>query len=285
MAGSKLFRAQDNRLKTIWRMLLFLAMVILLVLPLTLFRQTILQFFGATIVLVAALYLSAQYLDKRPFSAYGLVPLRLTLTQIPMGLFIGSLAVLTVLFTGYVTGAFMIARNPLGIDVHLLILFAVKMLFVSVIEESFFRGYLVINLSESFSGLFSHKNGGLITALVLSSCLFGLAHAGNYHASWLSISFLAINGMVWCVPFLRTGNLGLSIGMHWSWNFTQSMLGLTMSGNEANQAFFIVSDQGSSLVTGGPYGPEAGLLGLLGYAAMLGLFWGYLRWSIKFKTH
>ena len=118
-------------------------------------------------------------------------------------------------------------------------------------------------------------------ALVLSSLLFGLAHTGNNHASPLSIVFLTFNGMVWCIPFILTKNLGLSIGLHLSWNFTQTQMGLTMSGNTALNPFYKIENTGPDLFTGGDYGPEAGISGLIGVAFMLFAALAYLKLKEK----
>ena len=93
----------------------------------------------------------------------------------------------------------------------------------------------------------------------------------------LSIILLTINGMVWGIPFIMTKNLGLSIGQHMAWNFTQTQLGFTMSGNKALSSFYSIENNGSDLLTGGEYGPEAGILGLTGFFMMLLLPLIYLR--------
>ncbi|WP_158657103.1 CPBP family intramembrane glutamic endopeptidase [Maribacter cobaltidurans] len=148
---------------------------------------------------------------------------------------------------------------------------------MAILEETFFRGYLFTNLYDGFKSKRLFKKKALLISLMLSSLFFGLAHFSNNDASILSIVLLTINGMVWCIPFIMTENLGLSIGLHMAWNFTQTQLGFTMSGNKAVNSFYEIENKGADLLTGGEYGPEAGILGLFGFVVMFLLSLAYLK--------
>jgi hypothetical protein len=50
-----------------------------------------------------------------------------------------------------------------------------------------------------------------------------------------------------------------------------------MSGNKASDSLLMIKNIGHPIWTGGDYGPEAGLLGLLGFLSMLLLSLVYLR--------
>jgi membrane protease YdiL (CAAX protease family) len=171
-------------------------------------------------------------------------------------------------------------------------LFALKMFFVAFFEETFFRGYLFTTIYYAFrSRKIANRQASLI-ALFASSIIFGIAHLSTSNASFISTLLLSINGMIWCIPFILTKNLGLSIGLHTAWNFTQTQIGFTMSGNKAVNSFYRIEKNGSNLWTGGEYGPEAGILGLLGMVTMLWLSLTYLnlqtkksRSKVRFKRH
>lgn len=150
------------------------------------------------------------------------------------------------------------------------------MFLVGILEETFYRGYLLVNFYDGFKSKTISKKQSLFIAVILSSFLFGLAHFNNDNASIISMLFLTINGIVWCIPFIITQNLGLSIGLHTAWNFMQTLLGFTMSGNKAQHSFFTIENVGSDWLTGGEYGPEAGVLGLIGFAVMWSVSWLYL---------
>ncbi|MGB5821136.1 MAG: CPBP family intramembrane glutamic endopeptidase [Saonia sp.] len=252
-------------------------MLSLAISPLILINNANLQFFGAALILIFGLYLNSKYLDKRDFSEYGLVFKKRTFVHLLIGILIGVFSVILLFFIGKVTGILMVTKVSSAPSLLLLFPFAFKMLLVGILEETFFRGYLFTNLYEGFKSKNTSKKRALLISLVVSSVLFGLAHFGNNNASILSIALLTINGMVWCIPFVMTKNLGLSIGLHAAWNFTQSQLGFTMSGNKALNSFYSIENKGSDLLTGGEYGPEAGILGLIGFIAMLLTSLTYLK--------
>ena len=268
----------DGRLKLVWRILIFICFLLLAIAPLIIINNSLLQFIGATFILLYGLYLNSKYLDKRPMSDYGIVFSKKTFIHLLNGISIGSLSVIAIFLIGKITGILLVTE-PLvpSIDVWGLLLFAIKMLFVATLEEAFFRGYLFTTIYDGFSTKRGFQNKAVVIGAVVSSVLFGLAHIGNSYASVLSISFLSINGVVWCIPFILTKNLGLSIGLHAAWNFAQTQVGFTMSGNEPVKSLFIIENKGPDLWTGGEYGPEAGLLGLIGFAIMLSLSLIYLN--------
>ncbi|WP_299210833.1 CPBP family intramembrane glutamic endopeptidase [uncultured Dokdonia sp.] len=200
-----------------------------------------------------------------------------TFVHLLVGIIIGSFSVVFLLFIGKVTGILSVAVAAKIPSLSSLLLFAFKMFLVAVLEETFFRGYLFTNIYDGFKSETVTKKQAILIAVMLSSVLFGLAHIGTNNASLLSIIFLSINGMVWCIPFIITKNLGLSIGLHLSWNFAQTQIGFTMSGNKAVNSFYSIQNNGSDILTGGDYGPEAGIIGLVGFMMMLVLSITYLK--------
>lgn len=271
----------NSRIKAFWRISIFISLLFLAISPLILINNSYLQFFGAILILILGLYLNAKYLDKRDFLEYGLVLKKETFTDLLFGILIGVFAVSLILLIGKVTGVLLVSDFLSIPKLSLLLPFAFKMLLISMLEETFFRGYLFINLYDGFKSKRTSKKITLLIAVVLSSLLFGLAHFSNNNASLLSMALLTINGVVWCIPFIITKNLGLSIGLHMAWNFTQTQLGFTMSGNKALFSFYEIQNNGSDLLTGGDYGPEAGVLGLIGFIVMLLASLAYLNLKQK----
>ncbi|MEM8965613.1 MAG: CPBP family intramembrane glutamic endopeptidase [Bacteroidota bacterium] len=282
---SRLCYSKDQRIRVLWRLLIFTSCLFLSVTPLFLLNNSIVQFFGAALVLIFALYLNAKYLDKRRFSEYGLRFEKKTVVYLIVGSLISVFTVVLLLIIGKFSGILAISRIPVNPGLNLILLFGLKMFLVAIVEEVFFRGYLFTNLYQGFLLENFSDNTSLIIATVLSSIFFGLAHLNNANASLLSIGFLTMNGIVWCIPFIMTKNLGLSIGLHTLWNFTQSQLGFTMSGNKAKHSLVSIENIGSNLWTGGEYGPEAGLLGVIGFILMLLLTLFYLKLNQSVQQH
>jgi membrane protease YdiL (CAAX protease family) len=116
-------------------------------------------------------------------------------------------------------------------------------------------------------------------ALAVSSVLFGLAHAANPSASLLSVIGNGLDGLLYGIAFLWSGRIWLPFALHFGWNaFQGPVVGFPVSGFEMGG---LVTQQAvaSTLMTGGDYGPEGGLLGRLAWLIALVLVVGWLALS------
>jgi len=125
----------------------------------------------------------------------------------------------------------------------------------SVKEEILMRGLLL-------SGLVLALRERRLPAILLSAIAFGCIHLSNPGATWLSVLGNGLGGVIYGVAFLFAGSLWLAIGLHFAWNFVQGpVLGFPVSGMAAG-GLQQVHDLGPAWLTGGAYGPEAGLVGI-----------------------
>lgn len=126
----------------------------------------------------------------------------------------------------------------------------------AVTEELMFRG-LLFRLVE--------RGLGTYAALALSSVLFGAMHLFNEHATLLGAVAIAIEaGGMLGAAYAATRSLWLPIGLHFGWNFAESgIFGTEVSGNGAAHGLLDASTSGSTLITGGEFGPEASLYSML----------------------
>ena len=125
---------------------------------------------------------------------------------------------------------------------------ACSALFAGVAEEVFFRGLLMRLLEQM---------GGTWAALVVTSVLFGCAHAGNSHVSLAGILGTSGLGLLLGAAYLATRRLWLPIALHAGWNFTMAgVFGVANSG--LLQGSILTSQlKGSAWLTGGTWGFEA----------------------------
>jgi len=133
----------------------------------------------------------------------------------------------------------------------------------AITEELVARGYQIKNLAEGLNSRSLGPKGALVLAVLCTSALFGLLHAVNPSATTISTSGLALAGIFYGVAYVLTGELALPIGFHIAWNFFEnSVFGFPVSGEHFGASFICIQQGGSEIWTGGPFGPEAGLLGI-----------------------
>jgi membrane protease YdiL (CAAX protease family) len=127
---------------------------------------------------------------------------------------------------------------------------------VAVTEELLFRGVLHRILEQ---------RAGSVIAIVVSSLFFGLTHLINGNATvWGTLAIAVEGGTMLAVAYTATRSLWLPIGLHFAWNFLQGgVFGTAVSGAESEPGLLRTVLSGPDALTGGSFGPEAGLFALL----------------------
>jgi len=218
----------------------------------------------------------ARFVDRRPLAGIGLGPLRRLLGHGLVGAALGAGLIGLVGAIEHTTGAAHYAPRPA--EPQALALSLGALLLVALDEEILFRGYLLTNLAEAWGGR-SRRTGVALAALV-SSLGFGAAHLFNPEVAPLPLLDITLAGGLLALPYVLTGELGLSVGLHLGWNLAQAWLGMAVSGNALPGALAErLLTPGQELWTGGGFGPEGGLLGLaaLGVGALVT---APLAWSL-----
>ncbi len=136
----------------------------------------------------------------------------------------------------------------------------------ALVEELLFRGVL-FRLIEKMTGTW--------IALVLSALLFGAIHIANPHATVFSSLAIALEaGVLLALAYVLTRSLWFAIGIHWGWNlFEGPIFGTQVSGGQFTATVLHAKMHGPSWLTGGSFGPEAGVVALavcLGAAIIVG---------------
>lgn len=302
-----LWNSQERRLRAFWRLLIqtvlwVLAVVLLRVLaaPILVSISVILPTldevagqaltFGLQLVgVLVSVWLATRFVDRRAISELGLQFDRAWWFDLLFGLALGAI-LMTIIFTVEISVGWLDVREYFSVTAGEDIPFAIAILSpvivflsVGITEEVWTRGYQLRNMSEGFNIGGRFPVAALLLSWVLSSAFFGLLHAGNPNATWISTLYLMLAGLFLGLGLILTGRLGLPIGLHISWNFFQgNVFGFPVSGNDFSSATVIAIDQaGPTLWTGGAFGPEAGLIGigaiLLG--CVLTVLWVRLRYG------
>lgn len=252
----------DGRLRAGWRIAVFLLLFYALALPL-LFgiravvgfpRTSPLVFVIIAVAATLATLFSRRYIDRKTVSSLGLQPGFAAVLDLGFGFLLsglmagcvfaamaalGSIAEIRVTATGWSMAA--VLAGPLLVTA-----------IISYWEELVFRGYLLQNMAEGM---------GMRRAIVLSCLIYGLVHAANPNAGLLSSAIIVLFGYLRIYGYLSTGQLWLSMGMHWGWNFFQgSVFGYAASGHAEERTLISHEAVAPDWLSGGAFGPEASVL-------------------------
>lgn len=237
------------------------------------------QFIGITL----SIWFAAKWLDNRSFFDYGLNFGHQWMKDFLAGCLIAAVAITTIFLIQWSVGWITIIDYGWNVDTKTpfwmgITSFFLAMLMVGFHEELFSRGYQLLNITEGLKYPAVGLDGALIVAILFTSSLFGFMHFFNPNASLISTFNIILAGVILAVPYVLTGSLGLSVGLHFSWNFVMAgVLGFPVSGKEIEITVLRTEQSGAEFWTGGAFGPEAGLLGLFAMAIMLGATIVYIK--------
>ncbi len=226
-----------------------------------------------TIYCVGLLVFFVVFVQKRSFASTGIVK-RGAVVETVLGFLLGICVSGGAILGMYLIGAY----KPIGLNLHANLLYPfVLFFFAAVVEEFIFRVF-VFQTCE--------KKWGTVPALVIASTLFGLVHmintvenatVGQQLTGCVFLVFEA--GFSLNAVFLINRRIWLPLGMHWAWNFFEGpIFGTIVSGQNFGSSLIAAQTGGSMLASGGPFGPEGSISGLL-----VGIICGAvaLRYSIK----
>lgn len=196
---------------------------------------------------------------------------RWTVPDLLVGFAITAIAILGVFLVELGLGVITIASAPYDVNLFLSTLGDIAA--NAAVEELFFRSLLLSGLVAVLD--LARWGSNRWVPVLISAVLFGLIHASNPGASPISIFGNAMGGLIYGMAFLGARNIWFPFGLHLGWNFTQTLLGLPVSGKNF-PGLFTTTPVGSDLVTGGAFGPEAGIIGILSRFLVIVLLLGYL---------
>lgn len=270
------FFLSNRRLKSPWRIFIFLLLTFppLYLVSILLWDNYFIKYLLSFIILLMFSLLAAKYLDKKPPGLIGFLFHSRWLKDYLWGVLIGFISVsalfLLVLSLNAIEVDF--RRITLNLLVSIFLFSLTTTVFQSAFEEFLFRGYLYQNLIEATN---------VVVATIVMSSLFGIGHMLTPHSRWIVAANLTMFGIWHSIGYLTTKSLWLPSGLHFSWNFfMRNIYSLPVSGSESSQSLLSVKGKGPLLLTGGEYGPEAGIPAL----AVMILMSLFIYYHSKIKT-
>jgi len=206
--------------------------------------------------------------ERNPLATIGLKAEKLSLPRWTVGVIVGAGGIAIALGVIALTGDVSLIReapkpemhNPVGpfswpAAILMFALFAGE-------EEIFARGLLYPMLKRSI---------GFTGGLLISSAAFTSLHLLNPQFAPLPALEIFLAGVLLCLLRELTGELYLAWGAHFGWNMAQAAAGLPVSGIpvELEPQGWHLAASGPDWLTGGTFGLEGGLGGILATALLI----------------
>lgn len=194
------------------------------------------------------------FCERRPLGSVGLAFHGRWGRELGLGIILGAAMILAVAALERTFRLAHFGLNSLS-PAHALssgVFYSLTLAMAATNEELVFRGYPFQRLVEAIT-----PAGGIAVA----SALFGLAHLGNAHHTWISTVNTALVGVPLAIAYLRTRSLWMPVGIHFTWNFVLGfVIGLPVSGFAFPESLLQAQVHGAAWLTGAAYGPEGSVL-------------------------
>ncbi|WP_456377918.1 CPBP family intramembrane glutamic endopeptidase [Lutibacter sp.] len=139
---------------------------------------------------------------------------------------------------------------------------------VSIVEEIIFRGYVLRNLMISFNRYI---------ALIITSFLFSVVHGFNPNYDLMAFTNLFFAGIFLGISYIFTKNLWFPIGLHFSWNLTQTFMGFNVSGRDAYSIVNFKIPESNNILNGGDFGFEGSIFSFIAQIVFVVVIWYYYK--------
>ena len=202
----------------------------------------------------------------RPWGLIGFTVDKKVIFEIAFGASLCGIAVSLVFFSEWGLNLFRI--QTIKAPENKFFYFLLFLFIASFIEEFIYRGLMVNGLKIIL------KRNWLIILII--AILFGLGHTANPNANAISILSSSLGGVIYTVAFLGAKNIWFPWILHFFWNTFQFLFGFPVSGLEV-PCIVVQTDVRDSILSGGLYGPEAGLIGIAARGIILAGILYYLK--------
>ena len=215
---------------------------------------------------VVAVRVTRRFVGGPALLDLGLRPHRGWLAQIALGIALGPVMFLAMLLA--LLGASWATVDRGAIDAAGLLVACGTFTFAAFSEEVVARGWVLQVLARRF---------GTSVGVVGSASIFAALHALNPDFTATALLGLFLAGLLLAQAYVATRRLWLPIALHLSWNVSEGPLfGFPVSGFPSD-GLLRITMTGPDAVTGGLFGPEAGLVCVVGIALASGVVYALTR--------
>lgn len=226
---------------------------------------------GTAVATILAVWILRRFAGGPALFDLGLRPGPGWHAQIALGLALGPLVFLSILLVLLAAGWATVRSG--GVDAPRLLTALAVYVLVAFSEEVVARGWVLQTIE---------RGRGTTAGVVGSAGSFAALHAFNPDFTVVALLGLVLAGLLLAQAYVVSGQLWLPMALHFSWNASEGLLfGFPVSGLPSD-GLLRVTISGPDMVTGGAFGPEGGLVVVVGIAlasvAIFAFFRSAARW-------
>jgi membrane protease YdiL (CAAX protease family) len=168
------------------------------------------------------------------------------------GLLIGAGMITVVTLIGLIVGAFSFHGLSEWLNAPLILLFLGGYMVQGAAEEVLCRGYILLAIA---------RKNRVSVAVIFRSLIFAFMHSNNTGFGVIPVINLFLFAVFEAIYFLKTENIWGISAIHTAWNFVQGCIfGFGVSGESLMPSLLRFSCSDATVISGGQFGPEGGLI-------------------------
>lgn len=202
--------------------------------------------------LLFSIFIFLILIDKKSFKDIGMVSLKKGMKNFIYGLLLGAVSISLIFFVLLFTKNLKIENSIINPKFSMSAIYGIVIfIIVGFKEEILSRGYCITVLNQMKKPYIS---------IIISSLIFSSLHILNPNVKLLGLANIFLVGILFGYMYIKTKNLWMPIGYHITWNYFQgNVFGFPVSGINQNGIYNIIN-YNDNILTGGSFGPEAGIL-------------------------
>lgn len=225
----------------------------------------LLQLVGFIAMLIAVIIM-LRFIENKRFIDIGFSSINGKGKELIVGLLLGACSMAVIFIVLLLTGNITLKNSLLSPNLSTNALWGIALyIVVALNEEIMCRGYVQTTLNQMRMPW---------VAAIITSAMFSALHLGNPNVKTIGLFNIFLVGLLFSYMYIKTKSLWMPIGYHFTWNYFQgNVFGFPVSGTTQSKGFYNIAAVKENILTGGSFGPEAGILTTLVIVIGVAVVW------------
>lgn len=205
------------------------------------------------ITMLLTVFILLRGLESKRFKDIGLISIKEDVKGLGWGLLLGAGSMAVIFIFLLASGNITLKESLRSPNFTTSVLWGIALyIVVSLNEEIMCRGYIQTTLDQM---------GKPWLSAIITSATFSALHLGNPNVKTMGLVNIFLVGLLFSYMYIRTKSLWMPIGYHFTWNYFQgNVFGFPVSGTTQSKGIYNIEAVNENILTGGSFGPEAGIL-------------------------